>query len=76
MSLLLPFLKIDETFAFFQFVNWTPSLELKFITAVMEGAKTSAHSSRTNLGSLSGPGALYTSSELSTFEISSTVTLM
>ena len=52
MRLLLPFLKIGETFAFFQFVNWTPSLKLKFITAVMESAKTSAHSLRTNVGRL------------------------
>ena len=74
MRLLLPFLKIGETFAFFLFVNWTSSLKLKFITAVMEGAKTSAHSLRTNVGRLSGPRALYTSSELSIFEISSAVT--
>lgn len=54
MRLLLSFLKIGETFAFFQFVNWAPSLELTFITAVMEGAKASAHSLRTNVGRLSG----------------------
>ena len=55
---ILSFLKIVETFAFFQFVNWAPSLELTFITAVMEGAKASAHSLRTNVGRLSGPRAL------------------
>ena len=68
MRLLLSFLKIGETFAFFQFVNWAPSLELTFITAVMEGGKASAHSLRTNVGRLSGPRALFTPSELSIFE--------
>ena len=52
MRLLLPFLKIGKTFAFFQFVNG--------ITAVMEGAKTSAHSLRTCVARLSGPRALHT----------------
>ena len=53
MRLLLSFLKIGETFAFFQVVNWAPSFKLKFITAVMEGAKASAHSLRTNVSRLS-----------------------